>query len=104
MNWQAFIVAFAGGIFSCSISFANCYNVPQCYSTTQYVNHPYQQNICQFNGRQRWCYVATRSNFVPMTTQHCQQHLYCEGGLAGVIAHSRGTSVTSSPVSQEGVK
>lgn len=66
-------------------AYAACYNIPKCHTTTRYENRPYQQNICQYYGQQRSCYVATRSNWVPVTSQQCTQQRYCEGGFHGML-------------------
>jgi hypothetical protein len=35
-----------------------------CY--TKYENRKYTENVCQYNGTQKWCYVATRYQLVPV--------------------------------------
>lgn len=64
---------------------AACQRVPQCRTYTQYVNQPYQQNICSYYGRQRSCYVATRYRQVPVTRQQCTYQTYCSGGFNGMM-------------------
>ena len=55
----------------------NCYYVPQCHNESHYENRPYQQNICQYNGTQKWCYLATRYQMVVVTQRVCKNVRRC---------------------------
>lgn len=67
-----------------------CQRIPQCHYVTSYQNRAYQQQICQYFGTQRSCYIATRYQMVPVQRQECTYYTYCPGGFSGLLRRYKG--------------
>lgn len=60
-----------------SDAYAYCSVVRNCSSTTRYEMRPYRENVCQYYGRQKSCYIATRYSRVAVNVPHCTYRRVC---------------------------
>lgn len=71
------LVAVALTIASVSDAIAYCSVVRNCTSATRYEMRPYRENVCQYYGRQRSCYIATRYSRVAVNVPRCTIRRIC---------------------------